>query len=102
MGMDGASLRYGAKNLHDYRTTVAWKGGGSSAFEVVALKRSWSGIERGEVVASFCTVLILILDVLHDHFVGDGARGGGKVSAAPEMLPPVLFSERCAFLQELS
>jgi len=44
----------------------------------------------------------LLLDVFHDHFVGDGAGAHGVKPTSPEMLPPEFLLEIRMFLEQFS
>ena len=46
------------------------------------------GIDDCEVVTPFVCVIILVLYILHDHFISDGSTGGSEESAAPEVFTP--------------
>ena len=52
-----------------------------------------SEVERREVITTFVGIIVLVFDVVHDHFVCDGSRGSGKVASGPEVTSPELFVE---------
>ncbi len=67
-----------------------------------ALKCLVRKIHDSEVITAFVSVFVLVLYIGHDCFIGDCARGGAEVPAAPEMPAPEPFVQFGEVLQELS
>jgi len=60
-----------------------------------------SGIDDGEVITSFVCIIVLVLYIVHDHLISDGAAGRGKESPAPEVFAPELLLEFGELLEYL-
>lgn len=54
-----------------------------------------------EVIATFFSIIILVLYIGHNHFVSDRATRGGEESSTPEVLPPESFLELRELLEYL-
>lgn len=60
-----------------------------------------SGLEDREVVSALLGIFILVLDVVHDHLVGDRTRSGCEVPSCPEMLAPELLVQPRVLREDL-
>ena len=59
------------------------------------------GVYDREVITTFFSIVILVLYIGHDHFIGDRATRSGEESSAPEVLTPESFLELRELLEYL-
>ena len=60
------------------------------------------GIKHREVVTAFVCIVILVLNVRHNHLISDSATGGCKEATTPEVLAPEALLEFRELLEYLS
>jgi hypothetical protein len=75
---------------------------GCRKYRAEALPLTDLSVDNGKIISSFVFVVILALNIFHDHLVSDIAGGNGVITPAPEMLTPKLLAQIGKFRKELS